>query len=224
MVEVVTFGSTKKKRIMETKKIPYIVYAESTPNPATMKYVANKLLIENGATVEYSDPDFATECPLAIELFNFPFVDNIFISGNFITITKTNVIEWEDVNLELREFILNYLNSGKTVFTTAPTQTQHASTTVASEQPTFLSLDAQPANATEEQIINLLEEYIRPAVESDGGAIHFKSFEEESGKLTVTLRGACSGCPSSSITLKNGIQSLFQRMMPQVTEVVAEEL
>lgn len=210
---------------METKKIPYIVYAESTPNPATMKYVANKLLIENGATVEYADPDFAANCPLAQELFNFPFVDNIFIAGNFITITKTNVIEWEDVNLELREFILNYLSSGKPVFNQAPTQTQHASTTtVASEQPEFLSIDAQPANATEEQIINLLEEYIRPAVESDGGAIHFKSFNEESGKLTVTLRGACSGCPSSSITLKNGIQALFQRMMPQVTEVVAEEL
>ncbi|MEM9022752.1 MAG: NifU family protein [Bacteroidota bacterium] len=205
---------------MEKTMVPTHVYAESTPNPATMKFVANQLLIENGATVEYTDAAATANAPLAARLFSFPFVTGVFIASNFVTITKVESVDWYDVTLELREYITNFLQAGNEVFLKAPEHTQHAASDAAEE--TFIPLDAQPANSQEEQIINILEEYVRPAVEGDGGAIHFKSFDN--GILTVTLRGACSGCPSSMVTLKSGIEGLFQRMMPEVQEVVAEEL
>lgn len=206
---------------MSTQKVPVSVYAEMTPNPATMKFVADQLLIENGATVEYTDPDGPMDSPLAQRLFNFPFVSGIFVASNFITITKNDMVDWNDITIEVREYITQYLLSGQPVFNKQPETTQHASS---SETEDFIPLESTPANEQEEKIVNILEEYIRPAVEGDGGAIHFKSFEEEEGRLTVILRGACSGCPSSTITLKQGIQGLFQRMMPEVKEVVAEEL
>ncbi|MGD1844129.1 MAG: NifU family protein [Salibacteraceae bacterium] len=192
-----------------------------TPNPSTMKFVADKLLVENGATVEYTDPDQPMDSPLAQRLFNFPFISGIFIASNFITLTKNDLVEWEDIMLEVREYITQYLVSGKAVFNQQPSTTQHASS---QEEENFIPLESTPANAREEKIVNILEEYIRPAVEGDGGAIHFKSFEVETGVLTVVLRGACSGCPSSTVTLKQGIQGLFNQMMPEVKEVVAEEL
>ena len=204
---------------MSDNPIPVSVYAEMTPNPATMKFVASKLLIDNGATVEYTDPDGQIDSPLAARLFNFPFVSGVFMASNFVTLTKNDLVEWDDVTLELREYITNYLKSGQKVFNTMPTHTQHAAASTSEE--TFVPLEATPQNEQEERIINILEEYIRPAVEGDGGAIHFKSFEE--GRLNVVLRGACSGCPSSMVTLKNGIEALFHRMMPEVQEVVAEE-
>ena len=206
---------------MENKTIPINVYAESTPNPATMKFVANKLLIDNGATVEYTDPDGDIDSPLAQRLMNFPFVEGIFMASNFVAVSKADMVEWDDVLLDLREYITEYLSMGNPVFNAPPKNTQHQASNEDGEQE-FIPLEATPANAQEEQIINLLEEYIRPAVEGDGGAIHFKSFAD--GKLTVVLRGACSGCPSSMVTLKAGIEALFQRMMPEVQEVVAEEL
>lgn len=207
---------------MSTTQIPVSVYAEMTPNPATMKFVASKLLIDNGATVEYTDPDETSNSPMAARLFNFPFVSGVFIASNFVTVTKNDLVEWDDVTLELREFVTEYLKSGQSVFNEKPSLTQHETTDSQDGTADFVPLDATPADEREEKIINILEEYIRPAVESDGGAIHFKSFNE--GTLTVTLRGSCSGCPSSSITLKNGIQALFERMMPEVTAVEAEEL
>ncbi|PCJ83186.1 MAG: NifU family protein [Flavobacteriales bacterium] len=200
---------------METQSIPTTVYAESTPNPATMKFVANQLLIENGAIVEYTSPEEAEASPLAAKIFNFPFVTGIFIAGNFISVTKNDIIEWEDVTLELREYVQQYLRSGQSIFANQPT--------TLSEKPTVDSFEEiVPKTDIEEKIVEILEDYIRPAVEQDGGAIHFKSFND--GVLTVILRGACSGCPSSMVTLKAGIQGLFERMLPEVKEVVAEEL
>jgi NFU1 iron-sulfur cluster scaffold homolog, mitochondrial len=207
---------------METQKVPVAVYAESTPNPATMKFVANKLLIEDGATVEYTSPQAAKASLLASQLFNFPFVAGVFIAGNFVTITKNNMAEWMDVTLDLREFIKDFLSSGKEVLS-APLVIggDHAGqATIVSPVDPVLN-DSHPKTEIEHRIVELLEEYIRPAVEQDGGAIHFKSFEN--GTLKVVLRGACSGCPSSTVTLKAGIQGLFQRMLPEVKEVVAEE-
>lgn len=204
---------------MPNQEIPWIIYAESTPNPASMKFVANRLLVTSAATVEFTDPKETTNSPLAAALFNFPFVNGIFMAGNFVTVSKNNIVDWDDILFEVRQFITEYLNAGKQIFQEQPQQTQHANSQDATQ---FIGLDSKPQNAKEEQIINLLEEYVRPAVEGDGGAIHFKSFNE--GILTVTLRGSCSGCPSSMITLKAGIQGLFQRMMPEVKEVVAEEL
>jgi Fe-S cluster biogenesis protein NfuA len=204
---------------METKKIPVALYAESTPNPATMKFVANKMLILNGATVEYVNPSEANICPLALRLFSFPFVNGVFIASNFITVTKNNTVEWDEITMEVREYISNYLQAGYPIFTEMPKTSQHHSSD--KTKGDFIPVNSLPANEVEEKIINILEEYVRPAVEGDGGAIHFKSFEN--GILTVVLRGACSGCPSSSVTLKNGIKSLFDRMLPQVQDVVAEE-
>ena len=200
---------------METAQIPVEVYAESTPNPSTMKFVANKLLVENGNVVEYTDPAQTGDSPLAAKLFNFPFVEGLFLAGNFITVTKNDLVDWEDITLELREYISDYLRTGNSVFKVEPGTSQPVSTTGEFKE-------VVPSNDTEERIVEILEEYIRPAVEQDGGAINFKSFKD--GVVTVVLRGACSGCPSSTITLKNGIQQLFNRMLPEVKDVVAEEI
>ncbi|MBL4652080.1 MAG: NifU N-terminal domain-containing protein [Flavobacteriales bacterium] len=203
---------------METKTIPTTVYAELSPNPATMKFVVNKLLIEGSGTVEYTDPDESTNSPLATRLFNFPFVTGIFISQNFITVTKNEIIEWDDVVLELREYIQEYLNTDNPVFTTPLTENtdeNNSSVTEGSYKP------QEPTTDLEHKIVEVLEEYITPAVARDGGAIHFHAFKD--GQLSVVLKGACSGCPSSTMTLKNGIETLMTRMVPEVKEVVAHE-
>lgn len=206
---------------MDKKVIPVSIYAESTPNPEVMKFVANKLLIQYGVTVEYSAEHECEDAPLARVLFTFPFVKSIFFANNFVSITKTELVEWDDVVLELREYLTNYLQAGNPVFDKPPVQTQHTAKNNEGEEAP-IKVTAQPQNEAEEKIINLLEEYVRPAVESDGGAIHFKSYEN--GILTVRLSGACSGCPSSTATLKGGIQNLFNRFMPEVKDVVAEEV
>lgn len=205
----------------KTKLQPITIYAESTPNPATMKFVANQLLIKYGATVEYNSGEKCEEAPLAKALFTFPFVERLFFASNFVTVTKTDFIEWDDVVMELREYLINYLQAGQPVFTKPPKQTQHETVNPETQQRENIKLTATPENEQEEKIINLLEEYVRPAVEGDGGAIHFKSFED--GVLTLKLSGACSGCPSSTATLQGGIKNLFGKYMPEVKEVVAED-
>ncbi len=206
---------------MEKKLVPVTIYAESTPNPAVMKFVANKVMINYGVTVEFESPEECEEAPLARVLFTFPFVKSVFFASNFVSITKTDTIEWDDIVLELREYLTNYLQAGNEVFTKPPVETQHSVENEKGEQQA-IRVTAQPQNEVEEKIINLLEEYVRPAVEGDGGAIHFKSYKD--GILTVRLSGACSGCPSSTATLKGGIQNLFNRFMPEVQDVVAEEV
>ncbi len=198
------------------KKLPYMIYAEVTPNPATMKFVANHLLGDNSAVFEYGSGEEAADSQLAQRLFSFPFVTNVFMTQNFITLTKMDGIEWDEVMLELREHISNYLNSGNDVVsTTAVNEAKESATTGMTDH-------SDASTPVEEKIVEILDEYIRPAVEGDGGAIHFKSYQ--GGQLNVVLKGSCSGCPSSSVTLKAGIQSLFDRMLPEVKEVVAEEL
>ncbi|GAB4376237.1 MAG: hypothetical protein Kow0075_03150 [Salibacteraceae bacterium] len=203
------------------KQMPYVIYAESTPNPATMKFVANKLLVSNGAVYEFKNEEDAANAPLAQRLFTFPFVRGVFVAQNFITLTKAEEVNWDDVMLEIREYISNYLNAGHPVLNEEANleSRQHEVRHEGAKQHTA---DHAHANTPlEKRIVEVLDEYVRPAVEGDGGAIHFKSFD--GGVLTVELRGACSGCPSSTITLKAGIQSLFERMVPEVKEVVAEE-
>lgn len=202
---------------MSEKKLPYMIYAEVTPNPATMKFVANHLLAEDGAVFEFSNESEAANAPLAARLFSFPFIKKVFITQNFITLSKIDGIEWDDVMLELREYLSNYLNAGQEIFSP-----EMQSVKTATSESTGFTDHAKAETPIEEQIVEILDEYIRPAVEGDGGAIHFKSFED--GQLNVVLKGACSGCPSSSITLKAGIKALFERMLPEVKEVVAEEL
>ncbi|MEX2595298.1 MAG: NifU family protein [Salibacteraceae bacterium] len=202
---------------MSTKTLPFMIYAEVTPNPATMKFVANHLLTENGNVYEFNNESETQKAPLAQRLFSFPFVTKIFIAQNFISLTKMEGIEWDEVILELREYISNYLNAGQPVFLDGAEDEQKSDT-----EEIGITDHAKADTPIEEKIVEILDEYIRPAVEGDGGAIHFKSFEQ--GTLNVVLKGACSGCPSSSVTLKAGIKALFDRMLPEVKEVVAEEL
>ena len=197
--------------------MPFMIYAEVTPNPSTMKFVANHNLALNGQVYEYTSEATATGSPLAQRLFSFPFIKSLFIAQNFITISKIDGVEWEDVMLELREYISNYLNSGNDIFI----ESANSSAPSSDSSESGLTDHAKADTPIEEQIVEILDDYIRPAVEGDGGAIHFKSYEN--GTLTVVLKGACSGCPSSTLTLKSGIQSLFERMLPEVKEVVAEE-
>lgn len=212
---------------MKQPELPVTVYAESTPNPATMKFVANKLLIENGETAEYTSSETATESALVSQLFGFPFVTGIFIAGNFISVTKNSMVEWMEVTPELREHIKEYLTH-HTLFSKEGKRQATDSAKKKIVQPISRDIlpggQADPGSTyteTEKRIVGILEEYVRPAVEQDGGAIHFKSFEN--GTLTVVLRGSCSGCPSSAFTLKAGIQGLFQKILPEVKEVVSEE-
>lgn len=200
---------------------PAVIYAENTPNPATMKFVANRLLVENGATAQYREASEAKGSPLAQELFRFPFVKAVFISSNYVTINKSDNIQWEDIILELREFLRNYLSSDKPVITELPAKEVHTDSTF-KNTTTVYTEHAAPQSETEHKIIEVLEQYIRPAVEQDGGLITFKSYEE--GVVTVAMKGSCSGCPSATLTLKAGIEGLLKRMVPGVTEVVAEQL
>ena len=198
---------------------PVIVYAESTPNPASMKFVANRILLEEGATAQYLNPAEAKGSLLAGQLFRFPFIKGVFINGNFITLTKAENVSWDDITLELREFLKSFLASGQPVVTEIPKAEVHTDNSFQTTATVFTE-HAAPKTETEHKIIEILEQYIRPAVEQDGGLITFLSFSE--GVVTVQLKGACSGCPSSTMTLKAGIEGLLKRLVPGVNEVIAE--
>lgn len=205
------------------ENIPYIIYAEATPNPASLKFVANKILInQKGASAEYKHASETQTAPIAAKLFQFPFVKTIFISANFITITKADNIDWDDITIELRSFITEYLNNGNLIVTALPKQEVAIDNTF-TETKTISTQHNAPSNDVEAKIIEILNQYIRPAVEQDGGLITFKDLKE--GIVTVQMRGACSGCPSSTITLKAGIEALLKRLLPDaVKEVISEAL
>lgn len=207
---------------MNTEEIPYIVYAEETPNPASIKFVANKLLLVSGASADYTSIKEATDAPIVKELFQFPFVKRIFIAANFITVTKQDNVEWEEIRDELRVFITTYLNAGKAVINKLP-EKPVAKDSSFKETVTVNTQHSSPKNEIENKIIEVLEQYIRPAVESDGGQITFKELKD--GVVTVQMRGSCSGCPSSTMTLKAGIEALLKRLLPDdVKEVVSEAM
>ncbi len=202
---------------MSTSRPPISVYAEMTPNPATMRYVANQVLLEEGRMLEFRQLEEANGVsPLAEKIFNLPFVTGVFVSNNFVTVTKNDAVEWDLVQLELREYIQEYLNTdGRILHEDAPAR----ALAEANERATS---HAMPSGPEEERILQVLDEYVRPAVEGDGGHIAFRSYKD--GVVTVTLQGSCSGCPSSMVTLKGGIENLLKEMVPGVREVVAEEL
>lgn len=196
------------------KTIPYTIYAEATPNPTTMKFVANRVLLENGLA-EYTSIEDAKGSPLAMKLFSFPFITGVFIQYNFITLMKSDMVGWEDVVMELREFVRDYLNNGGVVVTELPADAPRTAEEIAATQ-----VHAEASSDLEEKIIAILDNEIAPAVAQDGGNITFKGYEN--GVVSVVLRGACSGCPSSTVTLKNGIETLLRNRLPgEVSEVVA---
>ncbi len=196
----------------DTKKLAIEVYAESTPNPAVIKFGTNQVLTQIDA--EFKNIEEANKVsPLAQALFSFPFVKEIFISENYISLTKFDVVEWNEVHQEVRNFIRNYLLEGKTIFSALPKQDTTTTTKVE------VSTDLDETSA---KIVTILNEHIKPAVASDGGNIAFKSYDEITKTVNVILQGACSGCPSSTATLKNGIEALLKEMLPnQINEVVA---
>lgn len=186
------------------------IYTEMTPNPETMKFVANKLLYP-GKSVDFQDVESAKPSPLATELFGFPFIKAVFIASNFVTLSKTPDTDWADVIPSIREFLKEYLEEGKAVIN------EEELATVKQESTNEVSADDDDVV---KRVKELLENYVKPAVEMDGGAIQFKSYND--GVVNLMLQGSCSGCPSSMITLKAGIEGMMKRMIPEVKEVVAE--
>jgi len=202
---------------MSENKIATTVYAESTPNPKVMKFVANRAIIQ-GDSVEFMNIDEAKNSPLAMKLFHFPFVREVFIAKNFVSLTKYDAMEWEDVVMEVREFIREYLAEGGVVVYEIE-EAQEKETTNESVE-TVAPINQLELGEVETRIVDILDEFVKPAVESDGGNIRFMSYEE--GVVSVLLQGACSGCPSSTVTLKQGIENLLKKMLPTlVKEVVA---
>ncbi len=195
----------------ETKKVPVTIYAESTPNPAVIKFVANKNLVP--AMAEFTSIDETNSSPFAAELFHFPFVKSVFIDKNYVSITKYDVADWNDITMELREFIRNYIENGKPMMiANAPEIKQN---TEKAKEEHFETLDD-----ISKEIINILEEYVKPAVASDGGNIQFESYDPNTKNVKVILQGACSGCPSSTFTLKNGIENMLKEMLKGKVETV----
>ncbi|RVU24208.1 NifU family protein [Sandaracinomonas limnophila] len=187
------------------------IYTESTPNPHSMKFVFNFELLPEGLSFDYSQPaDGLTKeknSPLAVSLFGFEFVKRVFITSNFITLSKSETTLWEDEVFGIKQFLKKYFEEKKPVFS--------------------IPEEALPGTENSDnpiigQIKEILDQYVRPAVESDGGAIQFHSYNPEIGQVKVVLQGSCSGCPSSTLTLKSGIEALMTRMIPEVKEVVAE--
>ena len=200
-------------------KRPITIYAEMTPNPNTMKFVADQMLVEPGQVVEFLNRQEAVgHSSLAESLFNFPFVTSIFIANNFVTVYKNDTIEWSDISLELREFIRDWLSKNEKAVEVMPEIREISSESV---NPTGLIPEPVINSVTDQKIVDLIAEYVQPAVEQDGGAIHFQSFNEDSGQVTVVLKGSCSGCPSSTATLKGGVETLLKTHIPEITEVVA---
>jgi Fe-S cluster biogenesis protein NfuA len=200
----------------KTELAPHTIYAESTPNPTTMKFVSNRYLVVDGQQYEYTPEEDHSNSPLAAKLLNLPFVSKIFIASNFVAVSKNDLIEWEDVIHQLRDMISEFLNAdGKVILKSkADQESREDETTVERNR------DEAEFSDIEKKVASILNEYVRPAVEGDGGAIELHSCE--AGKVKVILKGACSGCPSSTMTLKNGIESMLVDMLPgEVSEVEA---
>jgi Fe-S cluster biogenesis protein NfuA len=178
------------------------IYLESNPNPNSLKFVVNEMLIPEGLSFDFPDIGSTESAPLARELFSYPFVDRVFYMSNFITVTKKEGVEWLEIQNKIKEHIRQFLESGRFIIEVDENET----------------VPVQEETEAVKKIKTILEEYIRPAVEQDGGAITFHSFRD--GIVKVRLQGSCSGCPSSMITLKAGIENLFKRMMPDEVQAV----
>jgi len=197
--------------LRSTRKVPVTIYAESTPNPAVLKFVANKKLV--AATHEFNTIDETGYSPFAKALFHFPFVKAVFMDENYVSVTKYEMAEWTEITTELREFMKNYIEQGKPIVDESANEVKQKSTEA-------LDKDYEQLDDTSKEIVNILEEYVKPAVASDGGNIVFQSYDAVSKKVSVILQGACSGCPSSTFTLKSGIENMLKEMMKGRVETV----
>ena len=191
---------------------PVTIYTEASPNPNSMKFMLNFELVPNGLSFDYPNANATMQegsaSPLAGDLFQFPFVQRVFIAANFVTLTKDDVTDWGEVIYDTKQFLKIYFEENHPVFVQKTVEKHTA----------ILDTDSD----TVRKIKAVLDDYVRPAVESDGGAISFHSFDEQTGLVKVLLQGSCSGCPSSTLTLKAGIENLLTNLVPEVKEVVAE--
>jgi Fe-S cluster biogenesis protein NfuA len=201
---VITDAATPKKVVVE-------IYAESTPNPAVMKFGSNRLLAEKD--YEYKKSEETANSPLAQELFKYIYVKEVYLAENYVSITKNETIEWTaDIVNDLRSFIKTYIESNKLV----------VDETIAMTKAEIPAINIQELKGTSLDIAGILEEYVKPAVANDGGNITFQSYDEETQVVQVILQGACSGCPSSTVTLKNGIETMLKEMLPnKISTVIA---
>jgi Fe-S cluster biogenesis protein NfuA len=198
-----------------TVKSPVLLYTEQTPNPESLKFVTNRMLYKG--TADFREPELAEEwSPLGKALFEHPYVKGVYVSNNFVTITKEFNYAWEDIMLKLKEFIKGYVESGEPIVLEGFAE---AMAKLEEERADSYEYSGDEAEIVK-NVKNLIETYVKPAVEMDGGNIEFKSYNQ--GVVTVILQGSCSGCPSSTVTLKSGIEGMLKRMIPQVTEVVSE--
>jgi NFU1 iron-sulfur cluster scaffold homolog, mitochondrial len=212
-----------------SKRIPTSVYAEMTPNPAAMKFVADRSLISGGMQVEYrSKTEAKGSSPLAEELFNFPFVQSVFISGNYVTVLKDESLGWEMIVQQLREYMREWLMDHPVAVSAVTAELVDRTKNSAEAKDSVAAAHSQATDYSnfepseyDEEIRFLLNEYVRPAVESDGGAIDFMAYKDK--KVYVQLKGSCSGCPSSTATLKGGIENLLKARLPEVVEEVVAE-
>lgn len=197
----------------EAKKVAVTVYAEVTPNPSVMKFVTNKKIVPT--SFEFKNIDEAKESKLAKHLFTLPFVKEVFFDENYVSINKYDVVEWDEITVSLRETIRDFIADGKEVVSESSIKQQRT------DSPSS-KIEGSDLDDTSKQIVDILEEYVRPAVAADGGNILFQSYEEDTRTVNVILQGACSGCPSSTYTLKNGIETMLKNMMgDKINEVVA---
>lgn len=196
----------------DKKKIPVTIYAESTPNPNVLKFVSNKKLVES--SYEFISIDDSANSPLAYELFQFPFVKSVFIDYNYVSITKYDIAEWNDITMELREFLKKFIENGNKIITDNSKERK--------KNFNENEIDINDMDDVSKEIVAILDEYVKPAVASDGGNIVFKSYDSKTKIVKVILQGACSGCPSSTLTLKNGIENMLKQMLhDKVSQVEA---
>ncbi len=188
----------------KTMKQPITVYGESTPNPAALKFVVSRMLTKTA--IEFKNIDETAASPLAKELFKFPYVKEVFMDENYISVTKYDINDWQEITLEIRSFIKQFIENGGTVL-------DESLLVAIAEKETVKTQNFDNLDITSQQIINILEEYVKPAVQADGGNIAFESYDESTKTAKVILQGACSGCPSSTFTLKSGIENMLKSML-----------
>lgn len=202
--DYINSGKTIVREKNDEKKIAVTVYAESTPNPSVIKFVSNKKLVDR--IYEFQSVEQATNCPLAVALFKFPFVKEVFLDSNYVAVMKYNIASWDDIVMELREFIRKFLSDDKEV--------------VVGQNDNEKKKTNQILDEYSQKIVDILDKYVRPAVSSDGGNIEFVQYDKDTNVVKVLLQGACSGCPSSTMTLKNGIENLLREMLKSDSIVV----
>ena len=205
--QIEDYVNSDKKIIIEEeslKKLPITVYAETTPNPSTTKFVFNRILTARNYT--FKNIDETKNAPLAKVLFEFSFVKELFFEENYISITKYDIYNWEEITLNLRSFLKEYVENGNVIIDEDIFEVKN---NIEKEK----DIEFEKLDTTSQQIINILEEYVKPAVQSDGGNIVFDSFNAENNTVSVIMQGACNGCPSSTFTLKNGIETMLRQML-----------